>query len=407
MPTSLWIAEAAPVSAPASLPDQVDVAVIGGGIAGVCTALHLSRAGATVALLEAGKIASRASGRNDGQVLLGLGEHYNRIVSQFGVDGARTLWAFIRDNNSALRETLRDAAVPCDLREAGGLRLAETEHEWTELEEAAGLLDAEGIAHELIPAEKVGDLIPATGFHGGLILPGESVVQPAEMTRGLANMAAAAGALLVEDTPVRTIRETSEGRHLLDTDRGPLAADIVVHCTSALGGSLDPSGFLAAQLFPFRGQIIASDPLPAEIIEPFGHFAMSSNFCYEYFRTHGGRFVLGGMRWSVKGEEQGVTDDDTICAEVSQNLRNYVDIHFPTLRDVAFPHSWTGIMAGTMDGLPLLGALPGATGVFCNVGFNGYGLSFAFLAGQVLAEQILDGRAKHSAAALFAPRRFT
>jgi glycine/D-amino acid oxidase-like deaminating enzyme len=133
---------------------------------------------------------------------------------------------------------------------------------------------------------------------------------------------------------------------------------------------------------------------------------MSSHFCYEYFRMHGARFVVGGMRWSVRGEEQGTLDDDTSNPEVTRNLLGYVAQHFPLLEGVAFPHTWTGIMAGTQDGLPLLGALPGHSGVFCNLGYNGYGLSFAWLAGQVLAEQIVHGRADHPAAGLFAPRRF-
>ncbi|MEE9127917.1 MAG: N-methyl-L-tryptophan oxidase, partial [Planctomycetota bacterium] len=58
------------------------------------------------------------------------------------------------------------------------------------------------------------------------------------------------------------------------------------------------------------------------------------------------------------------------------------------------------------DGLPLLGALPGQPGAFVLLGFNGYGLSFAHLGGQVLSQQILAGQADHEAAPLFAPRRF-
>ena len=92
--------------------------------------------------------------------------------------------------------------------------------------------------------------------------------------------------------------------------------------------------------------------------------------------------------------------------EVSQNLLDYVRRHFPLLRDIALPHSWTGIMAGTRDGLPLLGALPGQPGAFVLLGFNGYGLSFAHLGGEVLSQQILTGQADHDAAPLFAPRRF-
>jgi glycine/D-amino acid oxidase-like deaminating enzyme len=63
-------------------------------------------------------------------------------------------------------------------------------------------------------------------------------------------------------------------------------------------------------------------------------------------------------------------------------------------------------MAGTGDGLPLLGALPGQEGVFALLAFNGYGLSFAFAAGRCLAEAIVHGHSEHPAAGLFAPRRF-
>ena len=64
--TSLWLNEAAPIERGGAVPEAVDVAVIGGGIAGVSTAFHTSERGASVALLERCTIASRASGRNDG-----------------------------------------------------------------------------------------------------------------------------------------------------------------------------------------------------------------------------------------------------------------------------------------------------------------------------------------------------
>src|SRR5207247_798201 len=79
MPASLWQRETAPLGAPSPPPQSCDVAIIGGGIAGISTALHLAQQGAEVVVLEAEQVAARASGRNDGQLLLGLGEHYHRI----------------------------------------------------------------------------------------------------------------------------------------------------------------------------------------------------------------------------------------------------------------------------------------------------------------------------------------
>ncbi len=405
--TSLWLEESPAFAAAVAPPASTDVIVVGAGIAGIATALHLARAGAGVVVLERTAVASRASGRNDGQLLLGLGEHYHRIHGQFGADKARTLWAFLSDNHDALRAALAAAGVACELRTEGGLRLAETPHEWTELREAAELLAAEGKAHRLVPAAELQHWLPAAiGFHGALHLPGEAIVQPVRMVRGLAAAAVRDGATILENAEVSAIDGDAGDFRVALRDGRTLRASIVVHCTSTLARELDSTGLLSRTVFPFRGQVLATGPLPPATMQQFPGYAMSSNFCYEYFRVTGERFVIGGKRWSVPGEELGILDDSTHHPQVSKNLLAYVHEHFPVLRGVPFPHTWTGIMAGTPDGLPLVGALPGRPGTFVLLAFNGYGLSFAFLAGACLAEMIVEGQGSHPALPLFAPRRF-
>jgi len=240
---------------------------------------------------------------------------------------------------------------------------------------------------------------------GALFLAEEAIVQPAAMVRGLAQRAREHGAVLAENCAVASIEGEAGAFHVGLQNGRRVACQIVVHCTSALAPELDRTGLLSRSVFPYRGQILATDELPGELASQFPDCAMSSNFCYEYFRMHEGRFVIGGMRWSVPGEEQNLVDDQAHNEQISANLLRYAHTHFPALRDVPFPHVWTGIMAGSPDGLPLCGALPGQPGEFALLAFNGYGLSFAFLAGRSVAEMVVDGSSEHAALPMFAPRR--
>ncbi len=116
--------------------------------------------------------------------------------------------------------------------------------------------------------------------------------------------------------------------------------------------------------------------------------------------------TLGGMRWNVKGEEAGILNDGEVNAQITDHLREYLASHFPAIAAAKLDRSWTGIMAGTKDGLPLIGEIPGRQGEYVCAAFNGYGMSFTFLAGALIAQMLESGKASHDAARLFSPRRF-
>jgi len=405
--TSLWLKDM-PVfpSCLSPIPHKTEVVVIGGGIAGISAALHLARAGVKVVLFEAGELSERATGRSDGQLLLGLGEHYNRVVSQFGPEKARQLWSFIRENNMALKQIITDNIPTCRLDDVGGLRLAETKAEWNEICETAALLTQENISHQLMTSKTVEKFLWSKNFLGALKVPGEATVQPAQMVHGLARLASQAGAKIYTNQRVNSIK-SDDGDYIVDVNGEEIRTLTVVHCTSALARHLDRTGFLQSQIFPYRGQIMATDKLDNWRLKSFEGYAMSSNFCYEYFRTYQQHFVIGGMRWSVRGQEEHTLDDSVVNAIINQNLLGYIDKHFPSLKGVEFPHTWTGIMAGTNDGLPLVGPIPGQTGILVSLAFNGYGLSFAYKAGELIRDYIVDGKPGHPAASMFSLRRFT
>ena len=200
MGTSIWLAGRERAAIRDETPASGDVVVIGGGVAGVSSAWHLSRLGLSVVLLESGRIASRASGRNDGQVLLGLGEHLNRLVGQLGMETALELWRFLDDNHNALSTTLRSEGIDCDFVQEGGLRLASSASELEELRESSAIMRREGIEHRLLDAAEVARELPLSrGFFGALFLAREAIFDPAAFVEGLADRARAKGARLRED----------------------------------------------------------------------------------------------------------------------------------------------------------------------------------------------------------------
>ncbi len=402
----LWEREEAPVRDP--LPPRCDLAILGGGIAGASTALHARDEGLEVVLLEAGRLASRASGRNDGQILCGLGESFHRLAGQWGRETARRLRAFLAANREDLVGRIRAEGLDCGLRTEGGLRLASTPHEWEELRASAAMLEEDGVRVRLLEAGELRREVPLLrGFHGGLFQREEALVDPRALVRGIAALARTRGARVLEGTPVSEIEEDGTGflLRLGPEGRSRLRATAVLHATSALAPELDRSGFLARRVFPFRGQILSTRPLPAEVLENLPFYAMSANFCYEYFRRHGERLTLGGMRWSVKGEENGTTDDAHVHPRITANLVEWMRTHLPAAAETGIERVWSGIMAGTPDGLPLVGPLPGRTGELCCLGFNGYGLGSAFRAARLALDWLCAGRSEDPAASLFLPRR--
>ncbi len=404
----IWIegsAEKRTLNEPVQSP--LDLVVIGGGVAGTSTAFHARREGLSVAILEKSAIASRASGRNDGQILLGLGEHFNRLVSQFGLEGTRKLWKFLERNSTETKAAIHRLGISCELQEKGGLRLSISPSEQAELGESADLMAQEGIRHSLwTKAELEQNADWAKGFYGGLFIEEEAIFAPAAFVRGLAETFHREGGRIFEGEEVVRISGTA-GDYCVETKAGlRLQASMIVHATSALAPDLDRSGFLRRTVFPFRGQILLTGELDPQLAARIPSFAMSSHFCYEYFRRHGSRLTLGGMRWSVKGEETGTCDDSVVNPQVTKNLWAWLETHIPEAVPAGIERVWTGIMAGTRDGLPLIGPVPGQQGEFVCCAFNGYGMGFGFLAGKVCCELMLEGRSEESGVVAFAPRRF-
>jgi glycine/D-amino acid oxidase-like deaminating enzyme len=355
---------------------EVDVAIIGGGLAGIgaASALHGE---CTAVLLEARTLASGASGRNAGFVLAGPAMPFDAAAAAVGREEAETIWRFSLDNNRYIADAIERHEIDCGYLRRGSMSLAASEDEWQELRSCARMLHESGI--ECCVVEQ-GD-IPRP-FHryylGGLYYPGNAEMNPAAFVRGLA-AALRDRVAIYENSAVRALR--CEERWTLETERGRVVASRVIVATNAYTAALLPSVPIA----PRRGQVLATAPLPAVIV-PFPMYA-DRGFWY-WRQTADARLVVGGARNMDLSGEVGTEErlHAAIQAALEQSAARF------TAGLVPIETRWAGIMGFTPDVFPIAGELPGNEGLYIAAGFSGHGVSLAPRCGMEVAKMAL-GRA--------------
>src|SRR5882672_12543658 len=118
----------APERGPLTFDLDVDVCVVGAGLAGLTIAREIARRGWSVAVLETRRIAGNASGRNDGFVLPGFAESMDKIVSRVGLDHAKPLWALSEMGLKYVRTTIAEARMPGVAPIAGWLKASKVDN---------------------------------------------------------------------------------------------------------------------------------------------------------------------------------------------------------------------------------------------------------------------------------------
>lgn len=371
-----------------------DVAVVGGGVVGASTAFWLRRLrpGLRIALLDAGLLASGATGRNAGFLLQGVTSDYATDVDRFGAERARRLWAFTQ----ATRDQLVAEVSPerFGFEASGSYTLAASPEEDDRLRRSAQLLRAEGVSAAYLPTREVARRTFSKGFYGGLHVPGGGTLDPVRLVRGLAE---ASGAAVLEQQAVLSIEPRPSG-FLLETPRRRIRTAALVLATNAYAPRLVPA--LRRFVRPVRAQMLATAPLrPRWLSGP-----VYTHSGYFYLRQlASGHLLLGGARHLHAATEVGY--DDATTEPLQRDLHAYLAAHFPQAEGLEVERRWSGTMGFSPDGLPSVGPLPGMPGAFFATGFTGHGLAYGFHVGRMLAEYA-GGIASPADADLFDPARF-
>jgi len=367
--------------------ERADVCVIGGGFTGLSTALHLARGGLSVVVLEQALLGWGASGRNGGQVHVGLRRDQDWLENKVGAGEARRLWDLSLDARTHLDWLIRTYGIACDFR-AGYLhadhKRAYCHHTRAYVEKLRRDYDYESVRY--VSEEEIRALVATGSYFGGSLDTRGGHLHPLNLTLGIARAAKSHGARLYEHAEVSRIARMGPGWELRTATSVVRADKIVVACNGYLRGL---SSDVAAHVMPINNFVAVTEPLGKERADSLiaSELAVSdSRFVVHYYRmTPDHRLLFGG------GENYRYTFPSDIAAVVRPRVLGV----FPQLRDVRFDYAWGGTLSITPTRMPYLREV--APGCYNASGFSGLGVVLAPYAGKILAEAILGDAAAFNA----------
>jgi glycine/D-amino acid oxidase-like deaminating enzyme len=385
-----------------------DVIVIGAGLTGVATALHLAKGGASTLVLERQQINRGASGQNAGSLHFQL--EYRLIEHAGDLDEELSFYAALArlaiTDWRALETELSDNI---ELEMTGGLMVAESAEQMLTLEKKARIERAQGLQVTLLDRTEVLAKAPylSESITGALYCPDEGHCNPRLLSHAFAREAETAGAKFQMQTEVTGLQRQGD-RWLVTTssaqtsDKQTYTADVVVNAAGAWSGEIARMANLHLPVFPVGLIISVTEKVPAIMDHLIQHVGRKLSLK----QVDDGNLLIGGG-WSARlpqtnGKWQADYRAVLDIGELKKNLATARDV-MPLLEDVHVLRSWTGTTGITPDQLPIIGDIAQAQGFYVAVGGSGftYGPTYA----KLLAELILHGNTSFPITA-YSPNRF-
>lgn len=372
--------------------DVLDVVVVGAGLTGCSTALHLAerRPELAVALLDAGYPGSGASGRGTGLLGPRLGPPVDVARRRLGADTARLLHERSERAVELVLALAERWAPETVTPSAGQLIPATTAAERRTVHRRARVYAELDLGVSLVDAGPCAG--PADPSAPALLFPTAAGVDPAALTRGLAGAARRGGVRLGEQIAVAAVVPGGCGLTRVETSAGTLRARAVVVAVDAAapGLPLATGGMLGLEVCAQ-----ATAPLPADLLAELGGpqsaHVLSPRDLGAYRRiTADGRLIIGGgpvTPWHGLGP----AGLDRFRRRAGEWQRRWLLALHADLAHVPIEHRWSGRITVTRDGLPVLGRAAGPGEIWYAGGWNGHGLAATVAAGERLAESVLDG----------------
>src|SRR5450755_714727 len=282
------------------LPETVDVAVIGAGFTGLSAARTLAKRGARVAVLESETIGWGASSRNGGMVLTGLKLGVNKLISMYGRELTRRMYAASLETIDSVERIVKEERIACDFARTGHLEVACKQAHFDDYARQVEVIARE-FNHQLrvVPRDQLRSEIGSGIYYGGMVDEISVGLNPARYVAGLGAAAMRAGAQICQRTRLQNIQRASRDGapgFRLNSSRGAIWARNVLVGTSGYTGAATPA--LRKKIIPIGSFIITtevlSDALACELSPRKRQIYDSKTYLYYYRLTPDNRLLFGG-----------------------------------------------------------------------------------------------------------------
>jgi sarcosine oxidase, subunit beta len=372
------------------LPRRAEVVVVGGGVMGVSVAYHLAARGLrdVLVLERADLFGQGATGKCAGGIRHQFASETNVRLS---IESIRMLEQFEAD-----------LGQPLGIRQCGYLFLLTRAEDVKAFERNVALQHRLGVMtewlspHEIqrrLPQLRTGDVLAATYYaRDGLADPGGVVA-------GYVSAARRLGATLLTGVEVRGVQLTGQSVRALETSAGPVQTELLVNAAGPFAADVGRMLGVDIPIWPLRRQMLVTTPMS----EVPADFPFVIDFATGLYFHREGPGILTGM--ANPAQPPGY-DESVDLAWEQVHLQAAVQ-RFPALLNAGLAHHWAGLYEMTPDAHPVIGRLDPLDNAYVVAGFSGHGFMHGPIAGKLLAEVILDGRATSLDVGSLSPSRFS
>ena len=356
---------------------EADICIIGGGLAGITTALDLAERCRSVVLLEQASVGSGASGRAGGFVLQGFDRWERSLIKRFGEWRAQSLFELSRIGHELVRSRIEHYEINCGPLVSGALMCALNDLPFESLENYRSMMaKVFGVELEIWPTARVRDHLKTKRYSAALFNPATFSVHPLNLVCGLAGAFEKLGGRIFEDLAAIEFRADNT-RLIVRTGCGSVRANhVVLTCGGYIGALCKP---LFSTAIRVASHIIVTEPLGDLVWRVIGvPFAISDlQYLPNYYRRlSDGRLLWGGRASTYEPSR----------AQISRMLKHDLESFYPDFADAKVDYAWSGWMSYLAHEMPSLGQL--APNIWYATGFGGLGLATTSMAGRLIGSAI-------------------